>query len=82
MTPAGSSKACAAASCSTSTDAANTLGFGINDKGRKALEQAHMSNVSETVSESQTRCVAIYRAAGWTGEYDARDLHGFEGDDG
>lgn len=28
------------------------------------------------------RCVAIYRAAGWTGEYDARDLHGFEGDDG
>lgn len=29
-------------------------GFGINDKGRKALEQAHMSNVSETVSESQT----------------------------
>lgn len=27
------------------------------------------------------RCVAIYRAAGWTGEYDARDLHGFEGDD-
>lgn len=28
------------------------------------------------------RCVAIYRAAGWTGEYDARELHGWEGDDG
>lgn len=28
------------------------------------------------------RCVAIYRATGWTGEYDARELHGFEGDDG
>lgn len=27
------------------------------------------------------RCVAIYRAAGWTGEYDARELHGWEGDD-
>lgn len=32
--------------------------------------------------ECYQRCVAIYRAAGWTGEYDARDLHGFEGDDG
>jgi hypothetical protein len=27
------------------------------------------------------RCVAIYRAAGWTGEYDARDLHGFVGNE-
>lgn len=32
--------------------------------------------------ECYQRCVSIYRAAGWTGEYDARDLHGFEGDDG
>lgn len=28
------------------------------------------------------RCVAVYRAAGWTGVDDPRDQHGFEGDDG
>lgn len=27
------------------------------------------------------RCVTLYRAAGWTGEYDARELHGWEGED-
>lgn len=32
--------------------------------------------------EQYRRCLAIYRAAGWAGEYDARDLHGFQGDDG
>lgn len=54
---------------------------GRQHKAAAALLDYH-AEAGQLGPEAYQRCVDIYRAAGWTGEYDARDLHGFEGDDG